>query len=838
MSHKRNDYWLALLVMLGLIAIIFLELLRPGVILFSTDNNIGQNALTKALMPDGFTVGWTDSLLMGTPAFVPPSATFALLHLLPVITYTNWIHALFLGGSSLFLGLFLRDQGVRLPAILMGLLTAFWVGSNLTLIYAGHTSKFGILFFVALYLWTIQRAVRKGSARWACLAGVAVGMIMVEQPDVGLFFVLALGPYALWHLLRPQPVAAVTWVRVLLPLALVSLLVSSYTLLRSYQSNVQDIAAVSEENARAKWDFATQWSWPPEESIDFIAPGYTGWRSGEPEGPYWGRMGRSAGWEQTGQGFQNFKLENQYLGAIPLVFAFLSMVLAVRRRVEGQWLPFDGEDWRNRRGEIRFWVVTAVLTLLLAFGKNFPLYALFFKLPFVSNIRNPNKFLQIFQLAVGLLAAHGFDLANRWVREPGKASSRVQVPGGLRILIYAVFGVSVLLFLWTVALMLGWNAEVNRLTVRGWGDYASVIVGNRIRSLGQGAFLTFCAGGFLAFVFLARPKKQTAHVLAKWALVGMVALDAVLLSRHYIKTIPQSTLAENEVIRILKSVMPDHRVALISQEGFYNAWLTYLFPLYGIQAVNVTQMPRMPVDYKNFLEAVARNPVRYWQLAAVGCVLAPAQVWSQIQNDPALRDAFDLLWSYNVVPAEIGAQVVPASPSQPGQHVILRFKKLASRFALIAGWQSVSDTEALRDLASNGFPLFQRVLVAPEHVVGLPSLTGTGMTGSVQRLEYRPGRMKLKVIADVPAILRVSEKYDPGWKAWIDGRLASVLRVDYLCQGLYMPPGVHDVLLSYQPAHGYIVLQMIGLILGLGAMISLILGNVPLESSSSKSVGS
>ncbi len=52
-----------------------------------------------------------------------------------------------------------------------------------------------------------------------------------------------------------------------------------------------------------------------------------------------------------------------------------------------------------------------MVTLLLSFGKHFPLYALFYEFPMVSSIRNPNKFLQVFQLAVAILAAYGFDIA-------------------------------------------------------------------------------------------------------------------------------------------------------------------------------------------------------------------------------------------------------------------------------------------------------------------------------------------------------------------------------------------------------------------------------------------
>ena len=51
---------------------------------------------------------------------------------------------------------------------------------------------------------------------------------------------------------------------------------------------------------------------------------------------------------------------------------------------------------------------------------------------------------------------------------------------------------------------------------------------------------------------------------------------------------PMSDLAENPVIALLRKDSPAHRVALLSQEGFYNSWLTFVFPYYGISAINTT----------------------------------------------------------------------------------------------------------------------------------------------------------------------------------------------------------------------------------------------------------
>lgn len=365
--------------------------------------------------------------------------------------------------------------------------------------------------------------------------------------------------------------------------------------------------------------------------------------------------------------------------------------------------------------------------------------------------------------------------------------------------------------------------DTARMSAMGWGQYAATIVGNKTVALWHAALMTLGAGVFLWILTSPRWRAKAASQICAWALVLIVAGDALWLSRHYIKTMPMSVFNENDVIRILKSDLPEHRVVLLSQDGFYNFWLTYLFPYHHILTMNVTQMPRMPVDYKRYMEAIRGHPLRYWQLSAVGFVLAPAQVWGQIQNDPAMKDAFDIVFAYNVAPAEMGVTVIPATPSVPGQHVILRLKKPAPRFALIAGWQKAEDDEALRQMAAPDFVPFQKALVASEDTEGLPELTGTGIVGQVKMAEYRPGYMNLKVSADRPAILRISEKFDRDWRAEINQKPVPVRRTDFICQGILVPSvGLHEVVLKYAPDKRQLIWQCLGMLICLGAGIALI----------------
>mgnify|MGYP007030119350 CR=1 FL=1 len=379
---------------------------------------------------------------------------------------------------------------------------------------------------------------------------------------------------------------------------------------------------------------------------------------------------------------------------------------------------------------------------------------------------------------------------------------------------WGVLAVGAALALWAMAAGARQDADAARFAAQGWGPYGAVIVANRVAALWHAALMTLAAGAAL-WRMLATPRRREALAIA-WVLTLIVAGDALYLSRHYVKTMPLAALDENEVLRLLKRDMPERRVALLSQDGFYNWWLTYLFPYHDIKTVNVTQMPRMPVDYERYLKAVGRNIVRHWQLGAVGYVLAPAQVWTQMRRDPAWGPAFEEVLAYNVVPAdprriEAGFRVLPSTPAQPGQHVVLRLKLPAPRFALIAGWREAADEEALRSLAAPDWPLFEELLVAPESAAGLPPLEGRGPRGTVTLAAYRPGRMRLKTQSDAPALLRVSEKYDADWRAAVDGKPEPVRRVDFLFQGIYVPAGSHEVLLEYAPSRLGLWIQLGGL---------------------------
>jgi len=795
------------------ILLLFREVIPWDVILFTSDNNVGVMAMQKASMPRSFFGGWDDNVLVGMPHTMIPSWNAPLLWLLPIEFYNSWIFALNLGVGSVFLALFLRNRGCGWAAAALGVLAALWVGSNFTLLYAGHMGKFHLLMWACVYLWAVDRATTTSGLSYALLSGGALGSMYLEQQDVAFFFSVPLGLYAIYGVVREKGWDAKPLARVILPLLAMAFLVAFHSLWRGYGVAVKGVSVMEDEDPREKWNYITQWSWPPEESIDFIAMGFMGWRSGNPDGPYWGRMGRTTGWEDTGRGFRNFKLENQYIGAVPLVFAVFALCMA--------W-------WRRRTGsrtstDVLFWGALTLLALVLSFGKFTPVYRLFYMLPVVSSIRNPNKFLQFFQLGLAVMAAYGLEYAcGSWQRYRHRAGAEAQ---RLKYLIYGIFLVGVILGLFALGAQGAETTHVGRLETAGWGrQQAQTIVQNRITGLWHGAVMSLFGGGLLYAVCLWRSGegRRRAQWVARIA-VALVVFDVFALARHYVQPMSMTAVRENDVIRWLKGSLQHQRLALMTRQGFYNNWLTYLFPYHDIETIDIAQMPRMPERYRRFIEAVGRIPPRYWQFCAVGYVMGPASGWAQIQENEQLKDDYELAYAFNVYDEGGAAQAVAATAENPGQHGVLRFLRPASRFTLMSNWEIAADDAALEALASPEMAPLSRLFVAPETAETLPATTPGRVQGDITLKSYEPGAVVLQVSSDRPTILRLSDKYDPHWKVTLDGRPVPALRCDYLFMGAYVPAGLHEVRFTYSPPNRTVWVHLLGMALCVLAAVGVVL---------------
>jgi len=106
---------------------------------------------------------------------------------------------------------------------------------------------------------------------------------------------------------------------------------------------------------------------------------------------------------------------------------------------------------------------------------------------------------------------------------------------------------------------------------------------------------------------------------------------------------------------------------------------------------------------------------------------------------------------------------------------------------------------------------------------GLPGIGSEWAPAEIDDLRESYGRLEFRARAAGPAFAVISNIYFPGWRAWIDGHEARVLRADGLLQGLRLPSGESRVTLKYFPLsyrpffwfHLLNLLIIFGLIFGL-----------------------
>ncbi len=82
--------------------------------------------------------------------------------------------------------------------------------------------------------------------------------------------------------------------------------------------------------------------------------------------------------------------------------------------------------------------------------------------------------------------------------------------------------------------------------------------------------------------------------------------------------------------------------------------------------------------------------------------------------------------------------------------------------------------------------------------------------------QLEPDRIALRVAAQAPALLMMSEIWDPGWSATVDGAQAPVLIADHVLRAVPVPAGEHQVVLSYTPP-----LLRLGMAISLATMVLL-----------------
>jgi hypothetical protein len=741
-----------------------------------------------------WTVNFTPlSLLAWLPDWIFFTAYYPLCALAAFVLFYRW----------------LRDLGLGLAAGLFGALAYAWQGPLAGNIYAGHINPALVYALLPLAVFLARRAALRTSLFFSAAAGAATGMLVALVPDRGMICSLLVAAVYLfsrgWNRGAGLGIAR-DFARLILLVA-VAFAVAWPTLQASVETSIEGVSMGGKEDPDARYDWATQWSLTPEDLLNYVVPGFYGWHIGSEEGVYWGRIGRSEGWETTQQGFRNFAQEHVGFGTLPFLLALLGGI-GVWRRMDGG--RRDTSDWA-RWG--RFFSVAGLVFWLLALGKYTPLHLAFYKLPYMDTWRNPIKFMLVGNFCWILLSACGLHLVLRRL-ERMEGTELAWTVSFWRIACWILGLLLVGCFLFGPLLSV-------QLAGQGFSSAQAGSIQSTLRAALLAAFLSCGLVTYGSRLLSGKKPMEGSALTNPWLgawwdraflpenrpkeiaglFCALLILQMAWVQSHFVVFYDyRAAFASNAFLERIRSAGEPIRVKVFNQDPLLHRYLSTVFPYHGISSVDIPAVSRVPNDYEAFFKAMKEDSWQLWKIAGVRYVAMGGQQFQQMEQSALFREKVGRVIFYR---ARVGSfdrvDLQEADGAKGFSHALAEVKDYLPKITPVSGWKAAPTLEeALQQIASPDFDPRQSLIVAQADLP--PTMKPSYAEAEKVRIkiqEYGNHRIVFQVQAPEEALLLINDRFDPKWQVRINGQPAALFRADFILRGLAVPAGDSRVELVY-----------------------------------------
>ncbi|MFN3930080.1 MAG: YfhO family protein, partial [Thermoflexus sp.] len=123
----------------------------------------------------------------------------------------------------------------------------------------------------------------------------------------------------------------------------------------------------------------------------------------------------------------------------------------------------------------------------------------------------------------------------------------------------------------------------------------------------------------------------------------------------------------------------------------------------------------------------------------------------------------------------------------------------------------LEETDAVRALQDAAFDPLRTVIL--DQPWPMPGMTPPAIPPRIQLALWAPEELQLEVWTKQPGFLVIGDIWYPGWRAWIDGQPAPVLRAHIALRAIPVPAGAHRIIMRYEPLSVRLGLALSGLAL-------------------------
>jgi len=787
----RGDVWAALALTLLVLAL-FHEAVFQGRVLYERDIHLVWYAQVEAFVravSSGCWPVWDPSIAFGQPLLADPSAqilyppTWLNLVMRPWTYYT-----LFVVSHLIFSGIGLHLLGQRLGLSPAGALTAaaLWVSSgpllslvNLYHHFAGATWMPWVLLAAQL---TIQSPTRARALAWGTAMAV---QILAGSADMCAMTGVLLAILLLTNLRWRTPHDPMNW-RLLGCAAFA--IVFALAL-----SAVQWLPTLDVARRSARWELPEQtrtfWSVHPVAMLQTLLPLSLNELPLQPE-----------------QRALLFEGREPLLLSLYLGMASSGLVVA----------GLLAAGWAARTPV----ALVAAGAGLIALGRHFVVYDLAVTVvPPLGILRYPEKVLAVAALAWALLAGRGFDV---WRQPLGQARRRWLAGLILLALIGAVGGVLGSLSWWRPGVL------ANVLGLSGTGPamrHTATLLGERLLLSTGACLVVLCLGlsrlrraGAATWLALA------AACLALFDLVGVNRTLSPMGSRELYLEPPAalSLLRQGDHRRVYvheydlvrgKAARTLGRPSAFQAARFVEGWpprqsaalakRMYALPPMGgpwgiegsydldVRGLYPAELSRL-VQAAHLLEGTPAH-LRLLRMGAVGRVVALHEIE---------HEGLEPLGTFpGLFKDPIRVYGVP--DPQPRSYVV-------------GGVRVAAGDAALESLLAPDFEP-ARELILSQAPDGEPQAS---VEGSSRIVELKPDRVRLEATLSDSGYVVLVDAFEPGWRVWVDGREARLLRANVAFRAVQVSAGRHLIELRYRPRAIELGLAISLLALGAGLALT------------------
>ncbi|MBA65181.1 MAG: hypothetical protein CMG55_05205 [Candidatus Marinimicrobia bacterium] len=437
-----------------------------------------------------------------------------------------------IAGFGTFFILRLLESSI-FASVLGGLMTGL-TPYSFGLVNAGHLNKIFAIAYAPWVLAAIFYFMKKQSIKSICLLALATAIqLWANHPQIVYYTWMIIGFYFVWEIgyaFKNNSFSISFSIRqlggIIGALLIAIIMVADpykdvYTFQKHSNRGAESVLdKTGQTSSGTDWEYATQWSFHPKETISFLYPYYYGLQN------FSSRDLKSAAY----WGFMPFTQSTHYLGLVAIIFSILGALLRKP----------DKLDW--------FLWITTFLILLTGFGSFFPvLFKPFFIIfPFFSKFRIPSMIYALLAVTIPILAGRGYDSLINGKKELQTFNYVLYISGGIAVL--------------SCFLLLFGNSFID-FTVSKDGRYNPTII-NEIRNLridlfNKGIILSLFISLSTIGIFWGFLKNKINQTIFGYLLLGILILDLGIINNEFINVKPAKNMdnmfKKNAIIKYLLS---------------------------------------------------------------------------------------------------------------------------------------------------------------------------------------------------------------------------------------------------------------------------------------------